>query len=81
MGKNNAKLPELTMLYQAGINPKTGLPLKVGSNPCTLKDDIKKAKDERDFKTWHELIGKKIRFGEFVNKYKEDMNNGKKEKE
>ena len=46
-----------------------------------LKDDIKKAKDSRDFKTWHELIGKKITFGEYVNKYKEDMEDGKKEKE
>ena len=46
-----------------------------------LKDDIKKAKDARDFKTWHELIGKKITFGEYVNKYKEDMGNVKKEKE
>ena len=61
MGKNNAKLPELTMLYQAGINPKTGLPLKVGSNPCTLKDDIKKFLrliDEEDAVnryTWYNL--------------------------
>ena len=46
-----------------------------------LKNDIKKAKDSRDFKKWHELISKKITFGEFVNKYKEDMVNGKEEKE
>ena len=46
-----------------------------------LKNDIKKAKDSRDFKKWHELIAKKIKFGEFVNKYKEDMVNVKKEKE
>ena len=38
-----------------------------------LEDDIKKAKDARDFKTWHELIGKRIKFGEFVNKYKEGL--------
>ena len=46
-----------------------------------LKDDIKKAKDSHDFKKWHELVDKKIKFGEFVNKYKEDMRNAKKEKE
>ena len=36
-----AKIPQLNLLYQAGINPKTGLPLKV-SGKCTLKEDIKK---------------------------------------
>lgn len=46
-----------------------------------LKAYIKKAKDARDFKTWHELISKKITFGEYVNKYKETMGNGKEEKE
>ena len=46
-----------------------------------LKDDIKKAKDSRDFKTWHKLLAEKITFGEYVDKYKEDMGNGKKEKE
>lgn len=29
-GKNNARLPDLQTLIQAGINPKTGLPLKMG---------------------------------------------------
>ena len=38
-----------------------------------LEDDIKKAKNSRDFKTWHELIDKRIKFGEFVNKYKESL--------
>ena len=46
-----------------------------------LEDDIKKAKDLHDFKTWHELISKRITFGEYVNKYKETMEDGKKEKE
>jgi len=44
-------LPNLEPLYQAGINPKTGLPLKFGGNKCTLKEDIKKALriiDEQD---------------------------------
>ena len=27
----NPKLPQLDVLYQAGINPKTGLPLKFGN--------------------------------------------------
>jgi hypothetical protein len=30
MGKNNAKLYDPNMLIQAGIDPKTGLPLKFG---------------------------------------------------
>lgn len=42
MGKNNAKLPDLTTLYQAGINPKTGLPLKMAGDEKHLKEDIKK---------------------------------------
>lgn len=37
-----AKLPQLDVLYQAGINPKTGLPLKMGGGKCALKEDIKK---------------------------------------
>ena len=37
--KNNAKMVDLNLYYQAGINPKTGLPLKMGG--CTTKEDIK----------------------------------------
>lgn len=37
-----AKLPDLTTLYQAGINPKTGLPFKMGGDDKHLKEDIKK---------------------------------------
>lgn len=36
-----AKLPQLDVLLQAGINPKTGLPLKFSSK-CNLKEDLKK---------------------------------------
>ena len=40
---NNAKLPDLSTLFQAGIDPKTGLPLKLtGSMKCVLKEDLKK---------------------------------------
>lgn len=40
---NNAKLPDLTTIFQAGIDPKTGLPYKFSSgNKCTLKEDLKK---------------------------------------
>ena len=39
---NNAKLPDLSTFYQAGINPKTGLPIKFGSTKCALKEDLKK---------------------------------------
>lgn len=37
-----AKLPDLETLWQAGINPKTGLPVKLGGSKCTIKEDIKK---------------------------------------
>lgn len=37
-----AKLPDLETLWQAGINPKTGLPVKLGGHKCTIKEDIKK---------------------------------------
>ena len=38
-----AKLPDLQTLWQAGIDPKTGLPLKFTSGQkCMLKEDIKK---------------------------------------
>lgn len=39
--KNNAKLPDLSILYQAGIDPKTGLPLKLTSGDKSfLKEDM-----------------------------------------
>ena len=43
MAQNNAKLPDVTTLVQAGIDPRTGLPLKytIGDKKH-LKDDIKK---------------------------------------
>jgi len=49
MGKPN--IPDLDLLMQAGINPKTGLPYKFGSSRCATKEDIKKALrivDEQD---------------------------------
>ena len=45
-----AKLPDYSTLVTAGINPKTGMPIRLGS-PCTTKEDIKKALrivDEQD---------------------------------
>lgn len=36
------RLPQLDVLYQAGINPKTGLPLKFGNVKCQTKEDIKR---------------------------------------
>ena len=41
-------LPILEMLYQIGINPKTGLPLKFGGRRCTTKEDIKKLIRKQD---------------------------------
>lgn len=51
--KNNAKLFDPNLLIQAGINPKTGLPYKMGScdNETWLKDAYTKCfriKDEQD---------------------------------
>lgn len=40
MGK--PRLTDPSLLWQAGINPKTGLPVKMGSTKCTTKEDIKK---------------------------------------
>lgn len=39
---NNAKLPDLKTLQQAGIDPKTRLPLKMGQSPELLKENEKK---------------------------------------
>ena len=49
MGQPN--IPDLETLWQAGINPRTGLPVKFGGLKCMLKEDIKKAlriQDEQD---------------------------------
>lgn len=46
-----AKLCDPNILIQAGINPKTGLPIKLGGTPCTLKDDIKKLLRVKDGQT------------------------------
>ena len=50
MATNNARMVDLNLLLQAGINPKTGLPIKFGAGP-TSKEDIKKVLrliDEQD---------------------------------
>lgn len=39
---NNAAIYDPNMLIQAGIDPKTGLPLKVSTQHCELKSNIKK---------------------------------------
>lgn len=44
-------LPDIQSLIAAGINPKTGLPIKMGSCDCLLKDNIKRVLriiDEQD---------------------------------
>lgn len=60
--KNKPYLPNLEPLMAAGIDPKTGLPMKVtGSEPCFLKDNIKhliRIQDEQDAVnrfTWYNL--------------------------
>lgn len=62
MGKNNAKIIDVTSLIQAGIDPKTGLPTRVTAFlESALKDNIKKALrvvDEQDAVNrfvWHNL--------------------------
>lgn len=43
MAKNGKpRLQDPEILYQMGIDPKTGLPLRGGNNPGSLKSDIKK---------------------------------------
>ena len=63
MGKGPV-LPDIQTLIQAGINPKTGLPIKLSSGkPCNLKTDIKKFLrliDEQDATqryVWYNLPG------------------------
>lgn len=52
---------DIDTLLQAGINPKTGLPMKFGGKRCSTKEDIKRAirkNDEQIFVnryTWYNL--------------------------
>ena len=39
---NNARLPDINTLIQAGIDPKTGLPIRIDEEKCTLKSDIRR---------------------------------------
>lgn len=48
---NNSRLPDLSTFIQAGINPKTGLPVRMGDCGAELKANIKKLlriMDEQD---------------------------------
>ena len=50
MGKNNAKLPDISTLIQAGFNPETGLPYKLGTG-SQVKESIRaqlRVLDEQD---------------------------------
>lgn len=41
--KNNARITDPSLLLQAGIDPKTGLPVRMGSGAAVcVKGDIKK---------------------------------------
>lgn len=62
MAKNNAAIWDVSTLLQAGINPKTGLPLKVDDGcGCNYKADLRKVLrviDEQDAinrYTWYNL--------------------------
>lgn len=51
MAHNGPYLPNLEPIIAAGIDPRTGLPLKMGGAKCLLKEDIKRAlrvKDEQE---------------------------------
>ena len=51
MAKNNAAIWDISTLIAAGINPKTGLPIKMGAVGCGKKPDIHKVLriiDEQD---------------------------------
>lgn len=54
-------LPDINTLLQAGINPKTGLPVKFGNRRCSTKEDIKKVIRKNDEQiavnryTWYNL--------------------------
>lgn len=61
MAKNNAYFGDPTALIQAGIDPKTGLPIRYTDSKCNLKAGIKKQlriMDEQDAVnrfTWYNL--------------------------
>ena len=43
MGQNNARMTDVNTIVQAGIDPKTGLPIRMASNDsCQLKNNIRK---------------------------------------
>ena len=42
MANGRPVLPDIQTLIQMGINPKTGLPMKLGGLRCTTKEDIKR---------------------------------------
>lgn len=52
MGKNNAKLYDFAPYIQAGIDPKSKLPIKMADKKCMLAENIKRQlriKDETEF--------------------------------
>ena len=63
MGENNRGpfLPNLQSILGMGMDPKTGLPLKLGLNPAKLKEAVKlslRVKEEQEFVnrfTWYNL--------------------------
>lgn len=61
MTKNNARIPDIDSLLAAGINPATGLPIRLGDSDGALKANIKKllrVRDEQDAinrYTWYNL--------------------------
>ena len=42
MAKNNARIPDIQTIIAAGIDPKTGLPIKLTSIDCKLQSGIRK---------------------------------------
>ena len=40
MAKNNASIPDIQTIISAGLDPKTGLPIKLSSLDCKLEEGI-----------------------------------------
>ena len=47
----NAFLPNLDLIYAAGLDPKTGLPRKLSESSCALKENIKRQLTSDDIVT------------------------------
>ena len=47
MANKSPNIPDIQTILQMGINPKNGLPLKLGGTPESLYDDVKGTRSTR----------------------------------